>query len=47
VAKLVDLTGHGFGIGGVAIENFDSNGTTLSGGEHSENDLRSTGLIVA
>ena len=26
VAKLVNLSGHGFGIGGVALEDFDGNG---------------------
>jgi hypothetical protein len=47
VAKLVDLSGHGFGIGGVAIEDLDGNRTTLGICEKPKNDLSSTGLIVA
>ncbi len=46
-AQLIYLRGHGFGVAGVAGENFNGNRTSLGVGEESKNELRVTGFVVA
>src|SRR5580658_7883206 len=45
--QFIHLRGHCFGIGSVAAENFDGDGTPACVGEETKNDLRITGFIVA
>ena len=47
MAQLIDLGGDSFGIGSIAVKNFDGDRASGSVGEEAKDDLQCTGFVVS